>query len=381
MTRPAADIFAAIARAGAPLTLARAADGFLPLLLADLARASDKRLVYIATDDAAMQALADTAPFFAPDLIVHRFPAWDCLPYDRAGPSMRVSADRLATLSALQAPPKRGELILTTVAAITQRTLTPFRIRQLATTLATGQRIDRDALADLLVANGFSRVDTVADQGEFAVRGGLVDLFPAGEDAGLRVDFFGDEIESIRRFDPADQRSLGPAKALQLLPATETLLDQDTIKRFRSSYREIFGAQATGDPLYQAVSEGRRQAGMDHWLPLFEERLATLFDHIDAATPVLRGHRTDATAETRFDAIRDYHANRVAAEREQAGSYRPLAPETLYLTADEWGAAERARPVHVVTPFDVPPSGIRDRPRKLCGARFHARANGRPQRL
>jgi len=356
MTVPAADIFAAIGSAAAPLTLARAADGFLPLLLADLARASDKRLVYVATDDTAMQAIADAAPFFAPDLIVHRFPAWDCLPYDRAGPSMRVSADRLATLSALQQPAKRGELLLTTVAAITQRTLTPFRIRQLATTLAAGQRIDRDALAELLISNGFSRVDTVADQGEFAVRGGILDLFPAGEETGLRVDFFGDEIESIRRFDPADQRSLGPAKALQLLPAAETLLDQDTIKRFRSTYRDLFGAQATGDPLYQAVSEGRRQAGMDHWLPLFEERLATLFDHIDPATPVLRGHRSEATAETRFAAIADYHANRVAAEKESTGSYRPLAPETLYLTEAEWAGATAGRPIHIITPFDVAPS-------------------------
>jgi transcription-repair coupling factor (superfamily II helicase) len=356
MTILAADIFAAIGSSAAPLTVARAADGFLPLLLADLARASDKRLVYVATDDSAMQAIADAAPFFAPDLIVHRFPAWDCLPYDRAGPSMRVSADRLATLSALQQPARRGELLLTTVAAITQRTLTAFRIRQLATTLAAGQRIDRDALAELLVSNGFSRVDTVADQGEFAVRGGILDLFPAGEETGLRVDFFGDEIETIRRFDPADQRSLGPAKALQLLPAAETLLDQDTIKRFRSSYREIFGAQATGDPLYQAVSEGRRQAGMDHWLPLFEERLATLFDHIDPATPVLRGHRSEATAETRFAAIADYHANRVAAERESTGSYRPLAPEALYLTEAEWAGAATSRPVHIITPFDVAPS-------------------------
>ena len=356
MTVPAADIFAAIGSATIPLTLARAADGFLPLLLADLARASNKRLVYVATDDTAMQAIADAAPFFAPDLIVHRFPAWDCLPYDRAGPSMRVSADRLATLSALQQPAKRGELLLTTVAAITQRTLTPFRIRQLATTLAAGQRIDRDALAELLVSNGFSRVDTVADQGEFAVRGGILDLFPAGEETGLRVDFFGDEIESIRRFDPADQRSLGPATALQLLPAAETLLDQDTIKRFRSSYRDLFGAQATGDPLYQAVSEGRRQAGMDHWLPLFEERLAPLFDHIDPATPVLRGHRSEATAETRFAAITDYHANRVAAEKESTGSYRPLAPETLYLTEAEWAGATTSRPIHIITPFDVAPS-------------------------
>ena len=163
MTRPAADIFAAIASASAQQTLARVADGFLPLLLADLARASDKRLVYVATDDAAMQAVADAAPFFAPDLAVHRFPAWDCLPYDRAGPSMRVSADRLATLSALQQPPKRGELILTTVAAITQRTLTPFRIRQLATTLAAGQLNHRDALDALLVSKRISRVENVSE--------------------------------------------------------------------------------------------------------------------------------------------------------------------------------------------------------------------------
>src|SRR3546814_13779811 len=118
----------------------------------------------------------------------------------------------------------------------------------------------------------------------------------------------------------------------------------------------MFGAQATGDPLYQAVSEGRRQAGMDHWLPLFEERLATLFDHIDAATPVLRGHRTDATAETRFDAIRDYHANRVAAEPEQAGTYRPLAHAAMNLTGADWTEAQAARPVLGVTPIDCPPA-------------------------
>src|SRR3546814_2217000 len=123
--------------------------------------------------------------------------------------------------------------------------------------------------------------------------------------------------------------SLGPAKALQLLPASETLLDEATIKRFRSAYRDLFGGQSTGDPLYQAVSDGRRQAGMDHWLPLFEERLATLFDHIDPAAPVLRGHRTDQATETRFAAIADYHANRVAAERESPGSYRPLAPAAI----------------------------------------------------
>ncbi len=348
------DPVAAILTGQRPHTLARVADGFLPLLLADLARASEWRLVYVATDDTAMAAIADAAPFFAPELNIHRFPAWDCLPYDRAGPSLRASAERLATLAALQAPARRGELILTTIAAITQRTLTPFRIRQLAASLKPGARIDRDALVALLIANGFSRVDTVADQGEFAVRGGIIDLFPAGEPTGIRVDFFGDEIETLRRFDPADQRSQGHIDGFTLLPASETLLDEASIKRFRTRYRELFGAAATGDPLYQAVSDGRRQAGMEHWLPLFEEKLATLFDHLDPATPMLRGHRVDASAAQRFEAINDYHGNRVAAAEGAAGSYRPLAPDALYLTATEWSAAEKARPIHLTTPFDAP---------------------------
>src|SRR3546814_18094157 len=105
---------------------------------------------------------------------------------------------------------------------------------------------------------------------------------------------------------------------------------------FRSAYRDLFGGHSTGDPLYQAVSDGRRQAGMDHWLPLFEERLATLFDHIDPATPVMRGHRTEATAETRFAAIADYHANRVAAERESRSEERRVGKECVSTCRSRW---------------------------------------------
>ena len=104
------------------------------------------------------------------------------------------------------------------------------------------------------------------------MRGSLIDLFPAGEELALRLDFFGDEIDCLRRFDPADQRSTDKAKAFTLMPASEALLDAETIKRFRSRYREKFGATSTQDPLYQALSEGRRMAGMEHWLPLLEEQ-------------------------------------------------------------------------------------------------------------
>ena len=348
-----------IVKATEPLTLSRAPAGFQPWLVADLARAAATkggRAVFVASDDQAMQSLADAARYFAPELTVLTFPGWDCLPYDRASPTLRGTAERLATLHALQAKPKGPVLLVTTVQAATQRVLTPFRIRQLVARLAPGERIDLDRLTALLQTNGYVRTDTVTDPGEFAVRGGIVDLFPSGEPYPLRLDFFGDEIESVRQFDTGDQRTIGPIEGFTLLPAAEALLDEETIKRFRGRYRERFGANATGDPLYQAVSDGRRLAGMDHWLPLFEERLATLADHLSDDDLVLREAGTNKAAEARFEAITDYHANRVRARSSDPGSYRPLEPNELYLTADDWQRFVEDRPVHLVTPFAEPES-------------------------
>ncbi len=338
------------------LTLAGVATGFEPVLLADLARAASGGAVFVASDEAAMRAVQSTVPFFAPELQVIAYPAWDCLPYDRASPTLRVMAERLATLYALQQPSKKPRLLVTTANAATQRTLTPFRVRQLVATLAPGERISRDRLATLLQANGYMRTESVADAGEFAVRGSLVDLYPSGAEAALRLDFFGDEIETVRTFDPADQRTTGSVKGFTLLPASEALLDEESVKRFRTRYRETFGGTATGDPLYQAISEGRRLAGMEHWLPLFEERLETLFDHLPADAVVVRDSTVSGAVEGRFEAIADYHSNRVKAATAAPGSYRPLAADALYLTADEWAKRLDAAPAHVATPFHEPES-------------------------
>jgi transcription-repair coupling factor (superfamily II helicase) len=345
-----------ILRADRPMTLAGAPAGFVPWLAADLARAAKGRAVFIAPDEAAMRHIADAATWFAPELEVLAFPAWDCLPYDRSSPSLRSTAERLATLHALQRKADKPQLLLTTVNAATQRTLTPFRIRQLVARLAPGERIDLNRLTGLLSANGYARTDTVQDAGEFAVRGGLVDLFPSGESEGLRLDFFGDEIESVRRFDPATQRTTGRAESFTLLPASETLLDEESVKRFRSRYREKFGATATGDPLYQAVSDGRRLAGIDHWLPLFEERLASLFDHLSPGDLIVRDSGVAGAADARFEAIADYYQNRVRTQSGDAGSYRPLEPETLYFPRGEWEQAIEDRPIHQASAFHEPES-------------------------
>ena len=344
-----------VIKARAPLTLAGVPAGFEPVLLADLARAAGCA-VFVASDEMMMQAIADTAHYFAPELEIIRVPAWDCLPYDRASPSLRAASERLAGLHALQAKAAGPRLVLTTAAAVTQRVLTPFRIRQLVARLAPGERIETAHLLTMLSANGYVRTDTVRDPGEFAVRGGIIDLFPSGEPGPLRLDFFGDEIETLRRFDPATQRTTENVAGITLLPASETLLDEASIKRFRGRYRELFGATATGDPLYQAVSDGRRLAGMEHWLPLFEEKLGTLFDHLESARLWIADSGVAAALDQRFEAITDYHANRIAAASTAPGAYRPLAPDQLYLTAKEWRAAAAGLPLHATSYFHEPES-------------------------
>ncbi len=345
-----------ILRAKTALTLSGVPAGFQPWLLADLARAASTRAVFIAPDEQLMQAVADTAAFFAPEIAIVTIPAWDCLPYDRASPSLRAASARLAGLYALQGKADGPQLVLTTINAVTQRTLTPFRVRQLVAKLAPGERIAIDRLATMLQANGYVRTDTVHDAGEFAIRGGIVDLYPGGEPQPLRLDFFGDEIETVRRFDPSDQRTTGAVDGFTLLPASEALLDEDSIKRFRGRYRETFGATATGDPLYQAVSEGRRLAGMEHWLPLFEDKLVPLLDHLSDSDILVMDHGVTGAAEGRLEAIRDYHANRIEAKSATPGSYRPLDPSLLYLTAAEWADAIRSHRIHVTSPFHEPES-------------------------
>jgi transcription-repair coupling factor (superfamily II helicase) len=344
-----------------PLILAGVPSGFLPWLAADLARAAhgsgkNGRAVAIVADEAALRGLAETAPLFAPDVEVLTLPGWDCLPYDRASPALRIMAERLATLSALQARSDRPQLLVATASAATQRLLTPFRIRQLTRRMAKGERVEREALVGQLNALGYQRTDTVAEHGEYAVRGSLIDLFPAGEELALRLDFFGDEIDSIRRFDPADQRSTDNAEAFTLMPASEALLDADSIKRFRSRYREAFGATATQDPLYQALSEGRRMSGMEHWLPLLEDRLAILFDHLGENDVVIRDAAADGALDGRREAVEDYYQNRLRAMEAEPGNYRPLEPEALYLGRDEWAAFAAKLPIHLSSPFREPES-------------------------
>ncbi|MGB7404130.1 MAG: transcription-repair coupling factor [Pacificimonas sp.] len=346
-----------IAGATSPLVIGGAPGGYLPLLMTELATTAGndgRRAVFIAPDELAAISLADAAAFFAPEVEIVSVPAWDSLPYDRASPSLRHSADRVAGLAALAVAPNGAQLVVTTVNALTQRTLKPERLAELTVRLAVGESIEPADLAKRLAANGFSRTDTVLEPGEFAIRGGLVDLYPGGQEYALRLDFFGDEIESLRSFDPGTQRTVRDAEAFTLRPVSELLLTDEAVKRFRRTYVEKFGAGSTEDPLYQAVSDRRRLAGMENWLPLLEEELGTVFDLLRDDDVMVADEGAVLAAEQRFEAVQDYYDNRMQALQKSANSYRPLPPDALYLSNDEWRGRLERHAVHNATAYSQP---------------------------
>jgi len=152
-------------------------------------------------------------------------------------------------------------------------------------------RFDQDKCVNFLVSSGYVRTETVREAGEFAIRGGIVDIFPAGKVRPIRLDLFGDTIESIKAFDPITQRSVKDLSAFSLIPATEIFLDNASVENFRRQYRSMFGVTQSHDPLYESVSDARKYNGMDHWMPLFFADMATLFDYVDQpfVTQDLRG--------------------------------------------------------------------------------------------
>ena len=346
-----------------PATVANVPDGFDALVVADLARAIAAKahdaqgVLHISRDASRMAALERALAFMAPDVERLTFPNWDCQPYDRVSPNAAVVAARTTTLARLSAS-RGGEkprVVLTTVGAAVQRVGAPEVVARQSFSAAPGNVVDLKALAEWLEVNGFMRASTVRDYGEYAIRGGIVDLFPAGHAEPIRLDFFGDTLESIRPFDPETQRSTGQLRVLDLVPMSEVQLTSETIRRFRQSYTATFGVAGRDDQLYSAVSEGRRYPGMEHWMPLFHERLATIFDHLPQARVVLDSLVDDAAGE-RLAQIADYHEARAEALRhdKSGATYKPLPADALYLAPKEWKERlDEAAPVRL-NPFSLP---------------------------
>ena len=344
------------------ITLGGAPEGFdATLVVRELARGAP--VVHIARDDKRMEAMRVALAVVAPQAVVLELPGWDCLPYDRVSPNPEILARRMSTLAVLSSGLSGPFILLTTMSAATQRLPARDVMREASFAARVGDRVDEQQLRGFLTRMGFAPVSTVAEPGDFALRGGIVDIFPPGDGGPVRLDFFGDVLDGARRFDPVSQRTTEKLTAVEFAPMSEVILDDAAITRFRQNYRVEFGTAGADDPLYEAVSAGRKHQGMEHWLPYFHARMETLFDYLPNASVMLDDQVTPARL-SRWEGIEDQYDARLEAMKAKGRLdtvYKPCAPGLLYLDDAAWEAALGDHRVIQLSPLpQAPGPGVLD---------------------
>jgi len=345
-------------------TLSNVPDGMQPVVLARLVEerlkaAPDAAVsaVFVARDGRRMQRMVEILEQLMPGHQLLTLPAWDCLPYDRVSPNGVTIAARMTTLSALASSAAKGAIVLTTVNALVQKLPPRDTVAGMSFAAAAGQVVDSEKLIAWAAGNGYLRVPTVRETGEYAVRGGLVDLYPAGVESPLRFDFFGKQLETIRTFDPDSQRTTGNLKRIALAPMSEVLLSEEAIRRFRARYTTMFGGNTVDDPLYAAVSAGQRYPGVEHWTAFFYDELDHLAGYTDDAPFVFDDQAKEAFTD-RQTQISDYYQAREDARHEKqaqgAAPYKPVPPAQLYEMERAPYALAPDKGVVQLSPFATP---------------------------
>jgi transcription-repair coupling factor (superfamily II helicase) len=337
-------------------------EGFDAQVIAKDIVKNKRSILHIARDDKRLDALRRALWFFAPNIPVFVFPAWDCLPYDRVSPNGDVSAARMATLAALASGFDKPFVMLTTLNAATQYVPKRAVLRDSSFVATVGRTVNDAQLRNYFTRMGFVQTPTVTEAGDYAIRGGIIDVFPPGEVGPVRMDMFGDELESARRFDPITQRTVEKLSKVEFAPVSEVVLDEDSIARFRNKYRTEFGAAGIDDPLYEAVSAGRKHQGFEHWAPYFHDSMETLFDYLGDAAVFMDENATQVH-DGRWDSIEDQYDARIEALKAKSRMdtvYKPIAPELLYMSPDVLDNVLADRPVNrmVVLPQPTGPNAL-----------------------
>lgn len=344
------------------LILSGAPEGHDAALVAREA-ARGQPVIHVARDDRRMAAMRAALEFLAPGAVVLDFPAWDTTPYDRVSPAGAVQAARMSALAGLaQGAIKAPFILLTTLNAVLQRVPARDVVAGASFVAHVGDRIDERGLRDFLVRMGFAQSPTVTEPGDYAIRGGIIDIFPPGEGGPVRLDLFGDVLDGARRFDPTTQRTTEKLSRVELAPMSEVILDPDAITRFRQNYRAEYGG-GTSDPLYEGVSAGQKIAGMEHWLPWFHTRMESLFDYLPTASIMLDDH-IGQVIDARRGMIREqFEARRaaMAAKGRSDSVYKPVPPDLMFPSEAEWTGWLAPRRVLRLSVLPQPPGpGVLD---------------------
>lgn len=301
--------------------------GSLPLALARYL--PHKRLKVVLTQDAEQALRLQTAwRFFRPHDTAVFLPDWETLPYERFSPHQDLVSERLSALWQIKSG--AADVLFVPVATAMQKLPPVPFLAGLTFWLKTGQTLDVGRLKSDLVDAGYNHVSHVVAAGEFAVRGGIVDLFPMGSEMPYRIDLFDDEIDSIKTFDTETQRTISPVSEIRLLPAHEFPTDSEAQKIFRSRFREEVDGNPNDAAVYKAVSNGHFGAGVEYYLPLFfENELETLFDYIGEDALFVSLGDVHAEANRFWSDVKSRYA---MAQGDK--TYPPLLPQHLYLSAD-----------------------------------------------
>ncbi|MDA8645093.1 transcription-repair coupling factor [Amylibacter sp.] len=319
------------------INLSGAPDGFDANILSNFISEKQKSIIFVARDDKRLDLMRKSLWFFSPNIPVLNFPSWDCLPYDRVSPNADVSSARMATLAALSSGFEAPLVLLTTLNAITQYIPNRTIVSNNSFVAIVGRTINVKELRSYFSKMGFVQTPTVTEPGDYAIRGGIIDVFPPGEVGPVRMDLFGDELESARRFDPVTQRTVENLDRIEFAPVSEVILDDISINRFRNNYRKEFGSAGLDDPLYEAVSAGRKHQGYEHWAPYFHDGMETIFDHLPNAV-IFMDENIERIHNSRWDGINDQYEARLEALNSKNSLetvYKPIKPELFYISPDD----------------------------------------------
>ncbi len=330
-------------QAGKRYTLPRppgSSDALLLARLAEREQAAGRLLAIVCGDATDAQRLIDEIAFFKPELRCAMFPDWETLPYDTFSPHQDLISERLATLWRLYnhgkgSPEDTTDIVLIPATTALYRLAPPGFLAAHTFSFKANQTLDEAQFRSQLTLAGYNHVTQVVSPGEYAVRGGLIDLFPMGSQVPFRVDLFDNEVDSIRTFDPDSQRSLYPVPEVRLLPGREFPMDDDSRALFRRRWRELLEGDPTKSRIYKDIGNGVATAGIEYYLPLFFEQTATVFDYLgagtdQAATVVLHGELEPALQRFWQDTKERYRLAQGEPDRP------PLPPESLFLGIEQF---------------------------------------------
>ena len=330
-------------------------EGSEPLLINEISENLDNNILIIARDLKRYQQLKDGLEFFLnKDVLL--YPQWDCVPYDRISPNKLITSKRLETLSRLSNEKNKSKIILTTIQASCQRTLSLDEVKNKFISLKPGEVIDINNLVNFFVSNGYEKTPTVREHGEFSVRGGIIDFY-SPLNKPIRLDLFGNTIDSIKSFDLISQRSLELLKEIFVYPASEIILNDKTIENFRINFNKKFGSQKEKVKIYDSISEGISYPGMEHWLPFFYNKTGSIFDYIGKPI-ILLDHLYDSslddfleTVNDHFQSRKDYDDNKLSKVENK---YFSIEPSNLYQNKEEYNKNLYSRNCIRISPFKKP---------------------------